>query len=93
MPFPPDGLILALLELDCRLIGLAVGVKAERKLKAEDVSPLYHAVRAQHAAVKGNRPDMGRITWDDLRLALAGTLRLCLEYIEGVKNEPQVPMV
>lgn len=85
MSRPPDGMILALMDMDNHLIGLSCGLVCERELVHEDVRPLLEAVCAQHLAVKGNRPDMGHITWSDLRLALAGTLRICLAHLEGVE--------
>lgn len=81
---PPEGMVRALLNLDIQLIGLAAGMKAERVIAIAVVEPIFQAVNAQHAAVKGNRPDTGTITWSDLRLALAGTLRICLAHLEGV---------
>lgn len=32
---------------------------------------------------RGNRPESAVITWDDLRYRLLGSLRVCLEHLEG----------
>lgn len=82
---PPEGMVRALLALDQQLACMTIGLKTERLVTVEDISPLFNAIDAQHAAVKGNRPDTEDITWADLRLALAGTLRICLSHLEGVE--------
>lgn len=79
---PPDRMILTLIELDNHIIGMAAGLRKRGPLAINDVEPLLDAVLAQHASVQGNRTGTESITWDDTRLAFAGTLRICLAYLE-----------
>jgi hypothetical protein len=48
----------------------------------DDCFDLADCVTEAIKAVKGNRADGTRPTWDDLRLSLAATLREVLDYLE-----------
>lgn len=82
---PPDGVVLALINVDNHLIGLTLALEHERPPTPEIITPVLKAIMAHRASVQGNRSDMESCSWSDLRLALAGTLRICLAHLEGVE--------